>query len=140
MRAKAVTAYIAGGKQLPAQIPDQFGHGIARPAGARGARQREHAGRVRCGGWRTWAAERATSKTVRVQYYALLREQAGRSEETLETSAATPAELYAELRQRHPFQLTPEQLNVALNAEFGDWQTPLQHGDTVVFIPPVAGG
>jgi molybdopterin converting factor subunit 1 len=79
-------------------------------------------------------------KTVRVQYYAILREQAGRNEETLDTSAGTPAELYAELRQRHPFQLGPAQLKVALNSEFGDWQTPLKHGDTVVFIPPVAGG
>ena len=81
-----------------------------------------------------------TAKTVRVQYYAILREQAGRSEETLDTSAGTAAELYAELRQRHPFQLTSAQLKVALNSEFSDWQTPLKHGDTVVFIPPVAGG
>ena len=80
------------------------------------------------------------AKTVRVQYYAILREQAGRSEETLDTSAGTPAELYAELRQRHPFQLTSAQLKVALNSEFSDWQTTLKHGDTVVFIPPVAGG
>jgi molybdenum cofactor guanylyltransferase len=81
-----------------------------------------------------------TSKTIRIQYYAILREQAGRSDETLDTSAGTPAELYAELRQRHPFQLGPAQLKVALNSEFSDWQTPLKHGDTVVFIPPVAGG
>lgn len=79
-------------------------------------------------------------KTLRIQYYAILREQAGRSEETIDTSAATPAELYAELRQRHPFQLAPAQLKVALNSELSDWQTPLKHGDTVVFIPPVAGG
>ena len=31
---------------------------------------------------------------LKIQYYALMREQAGRSEETLETSAATPADLY----------------------------------------------
>jgi molybdopterin-guanine dinucleotide biosynthesis protein A len=80
------------------------------------------------------------TRTVRIQYYAILREQAGRSEETLDTSAGTPTELYAELRQRHPFQLAPAQLKVALNSEFSDWQTPLKHGDTVVFIPPVAGG
>lgn len=79
-------------------------------------------------------------RTLRVQYYAILREQAGRGEETLDTTAATPAELYDELRQRHPFQLNPAQLKVALNSEFSDWQTPLRHGDTVVFIPPVAGG
>jgi molybdopterin-guanine dinucleotide biosynthesis protein A len=85
-------------------------------------------------------ARPGTGKTVRIQYYAILREQAGRSDETLDTSAGTPAELYAELRQRHPFQLGPAQLKVALNSEFSDWQTPLKHGDTVVFIPPVAGG
>lgn len=79
-------------------------------------------------------------RTLRVQYYAILREQAGRSEETLDTTAATPTELYDELRRRHPFQLAPSQLKVALNSEFSDWQTPLRHGDTVVFIPPVAGG
>ncbi|GFE79379.1 hypothetical protein GCM10011487_13790 [Steroidobacter agaridevorans] len=79
-------------------------------------------------------------RTLRVQYYAILREQAGRSEETLDTTAATPAELYEELRNRHPFQLNPTQLKVALNSDFSDWNTPLRHGDTVVFIPPVAGG
>ena len=82
----------------------------------------------------------AKARTLRIQYYAILREQAGRSEETLDTTAATPAELYDELRRRHPFQLTSAQLKVALNSEFSDWHTPLRHGDTVVFIPPVAGG
>jgi molybdenum cofactor guanylyltransferase len=82
----------------------------------------------------------ANHKTLRVQYYAILREQAGRSEETIDTVAGTPAELYAELRARHPFQLAPAQLKVALNAEFSDWHSALKHGDTVVFIPPVAGG
>jgi molybdopterin converting factor subunit 1 len=86
------------------------------------------------------APSEAKARTLRVQYYAILREQAGRSEETLDTTAATPAELYNELRQRHPFQLTAAQLKVALNSEFSDWHTPLRHGDTVVFIPPVAGG
>ena len=80
------------------------------------------------------------ARRIRVQYYALLREQAGRSEETLETRARTPRELYDELRGRHPFTLGPEVLRVAVNAEFGDWSQPLAAGDSVVFIPPVAGG
>lgn len=79
-------------------------------------------------------------KHIRVQYYALLREQAGRSDEALETSAHTPRELYEELRKRHPFSLAPEMLRVAVNAEFGEWTQPLADGDSVVFIPPVAGG
>ncbi|HKZ74793.1 MAG TPA: MoaD family protein [Steroidobacteraceae bacterium] len=80
------------------------------------------------------------NRHIRVQYYAVLREQAGRSEETLETAAGTPGELYAELRARYPFSLAPEMLRVAVNAEFADWGQPLADGDAVVFIPPVAGG
>ena len=75
-----------------------------------------------------------------IHYYALMREQAGRSEETLDTSAATPADLYGELLNRYGFTLTREQLKVAVNSEFSDWSRPLAAGDAVVFIPPVAGG
>ena len=82
----------------------------------------------------------AASRQIKVQYFALLREQAGRSAETVSTGARTPRELYEELRRRHPFSLAPEMLRVAVNAEFGDWSQPLDEGDAVVFIPPVAGG
>lgn len=77
---------------------------------------------------------------IKIQYFALMREQAGRSEESLETSAATPAELYSELRARYPFTLALEQLKVAVNSEFSEWSRRLNPGDAVVFIPPVAGG
>lgn len=88
----------------------------------------------------TLRPEASPTRTVRVQYFALLREQAGRSEETLTTTARTPGELYAELAARHGFTLPAEMLKVAVNTEFGDWSQPLQAGDAVVFIPPVAGG
>jgi len=81
-----------------------------------------------------------SEKAIRVQYYALLREQAGRSDETLTTGARDAGELYTELRQRYPFTLPMEMLRVAINAEFGEWSQPLEAGDVVVFIPPVAGG
>jgi molybdenum cofactor guanylyltransferase len=77
---------------------------------------------------------------LKIQYYALMREQAGRSEESLESSAATPADLYDELARRYGFTLTREQLKVAVNSEFSDWSRRLTAGDAVVFIPPVAGG
>ncbi len=82
----------------------------------------------------------STARRIEVQYYALLREQAGRSAESVTTRARTPRELYEELRKRHPFSLAPEMLRVAVNAEFADWSQPLGEGDAVVFIPPVAGG
>ena len=82
----------------------------------------------------------AEAKALRVQYFAVLREQAGRREEAIETRARTAADLYEELKHRYGFQLSAVQLKVALNNEFSDWQTPLKSGDAVVFIPPVAGG
>jgi molybdenum cofactor guanylyltransferase len=82
----------------------------------------------------------AEPKRLTVQYFALLREQAGRREEALVSAARTPRELFAELAARYPFTLAPEMLRVAINAEFGEWSTPLADGDAVVFIPPVAGG
>ena len=79
-------------------------------------------------------------RRVSVQYYALLREQAGRREETLTTTAATAQQLYQELSARYPFTLPADVLRVAINADFREWPAPLADGDAVVFIPPVAGG
>jgi molybdopterin-guanine dinucleotide biosynthesis protein A len=86
------------------------------------------------------APQGSDAMQIKVQYYAILREQAGRSEETVATAARTPRDLYAELQRRHPFSLGADSLRVAINAEFSDWSQPLVEGDAVVFIPPVAGG
>jgi len=77
---------------------------------------------------------------IQLRYYALLREQAGRQSETIETAARTPSALYEELAARHGFRLARSQLKVAVNASFADWSSALADGDEVVFIPPVAGG
>lgn len=77
---------------------------------------------------------------IEIQYFALLREQAGRSSERVTTTAATPADLYAELRSAHGFSLPAAMLRVAVNDEFCEWSQRLHAGDRVVFIPPVAGG
>jgi molybdopterin converting factor subunit 1 len=78
-------------------------------------------------------------KTIQLEYFAVLRETAGINAETLETAAATPAQLYQELLGRYPFP-DQETLKVAVNDEFGSWETQLNDGDRLVFIPPVAGG
>jgi molybdenum cofactor guanylyltransferase len=77
---------------------------------------------------------------IRVQYFALLREQAGRSGETVSSRARDAGELYAELQLARGLRLRPEQLRVAINGEFADWSQALSEDDSVVFLPPVAGG
>lgn len=79
-------------------------------------------------------------KRIRIQYFAVLREQAGISDEEVETDAESPDNLYRELKDTHGFSLDAAQLKVAINGDFAPWNSPLADGDTVVFIPPVAGG
>jgi molybdopterin converting factor subunit 1 len=79
-------------------------------------------------------------KTVTVQYFAILREQRGLTQEEFATAASTPAALYDELRARHGFTLPAERVRAAVNDEFVASAAPLRDGDRVVFIPPVAGG
>ena len=76
---------------------------------------------------------------IAVEYFAILRERTGLDHETLQTHTNTPADLFAELQLRYDFPKMAG-VKVAINDEFADWQCPLQDGDTVVFIPPVAGG
>ena len=78
-------------------------------------------------------------KTIEIEYFAILREQAGMSREQISTAAGTAAELFDELREKHGFA-APSNFKVAVNEEFSDWEAALSEGDRVVFIPPVAGG
>ena len=80
------------------------------------------------------------AKTIKIQYFAVLRELRGCSEESVQTVASTAVELYRELQVEHGFQLDPDALRLAVNDELRDWDTLLNDNDSVVFIPPVAGG
>ena len=80
------------------------------------------------------------NKSLKLRYFAALRDQVGREEEILELPVNTPAELYAALQQRYGLTLEPASLRVAVNDCFVPMDSPLAEGDQVVFIPPVAGG
>ncbi|MGV6807372.1 MAG: MoaD/ThiS family protein [bacterium] len=77
---------------------------------------------------------------VTIQYFAQFRDQAGQSEESIDTAATTPRQLFAEVAEKHRFSLNQEDVKVAVNDEFADWDDVLSEGDYLVFIPPVAGG
>lgn len=79
-------------------------------------------------------------KRVLIHYFALLREQRGKSKEWVKTEAASLGELYSELRDKHGFTLGLDQLKVALNADFASMESGFEEKDTIAFIPPVAGG
>ncbi len=79
-------------------------------------------------------------KTLSVRYFAIFREQRGTADESIQTDAADEQTLYNELQSQYPFTLPVDRLRAAVNGEFQPWPAPLQDGDEVVFIPPVAGG
>lgn len=79
-------------------------------------------------------------KSVSVQYFALLRDQAGKNDETLTVSCDTYADLYHHLQQKYSFTLPVQLIQVAVNDEFSQIGRPISDGARVVFIPPVAGG
>lgn len=76
---------------------------------------------------------------VRIEYFAILREHAGKSAEEVQTAATTAGALFDELADRYAFP-GMSAMKVAINDEFGEWDSVLADGDSVVFIPPVAGG
>ncbi|GBR05965.1 MoaD/ThiS family protein [Asaia siamensis] len=75
-----------------------------------------------------------------LEYFALLRDEAGCPQEEIDTSATSLAMLYDELTHRHGFTLPAKRLRVAVNAAFANWDHRPAEGDHVVFIPPVSGG
>lgn len=79
-------------------------------------------------------------KTVRIQYFAQLREERGLVEEDYATEAEDAAALYEELASRHGFTVPTSALCVAVNGAFAQRDARLSPGDVVVFLPPVAGG
>ena len=77
---------------------------------------------------------------IQIGYFALLREQAGLAQEVWETEGQTPKDVFRELRQHYGFTLQENQVKVAVNDQFTEFDRPLNEGDRLVFIPPVAGG
>ena len=81
-----------------------------------------------------------STRLLKIRFFAVLREQAGCSALEIITAARTSAELYGELQASHQLTFRADLLRVAVNERYVAMDTPLQAGDQVVFIPPVAGG
>ena len=84
--------------------------------------------------------DQGDSVRISVRYFALLREQAGRESETIETGDISGRALYRQLVSKYKFSLDSNRVRLAINDAFSDWDTALKDGDVIVFVPPVAGG
>ncbi|MCX7643746.1 MAG: molybdopterin converting factor subunit 1 [Rhodobacteraceae bacterium] len=81
---------------------------------------------------------------IEVLYFAWVRERIGLPRERVETRAATPAELVAELSAREARYAAAfadlAALRVAIDQELAEWDTPLAGAREVAFFPPMTGG
>lgn len=82
--------------------------------------------------------------TLRVLYFAWLRERIGLPREEIETQASTVAALVDELRAREErYALAFSDLGavrVALDQELAEFDAPLAGVREVAFFPPMTGG
>jgi molybdopterin converting factor subunit 1 len=79
---------------------------------------------------------------VRVKFFAILRERAGKAEVTKELGeGSSVGELWRQLQQDYPKLNVPGlRLLYAVNQNYVDVHHALKENDEVVFIPPVSGG
>jgi len=79
-------------------------------------------------------------KSVTLRYFSILRDEAGCSEEVINTTVTTLKALYEEQRERHGWTLSLTHVKVAVNGGFGRMSDAFGDGDEIVFLPPSAGG
>jgi len=80
--------------------------------------------------------------TIRLRFFAALRERLKTSEATRDVPAgASPADVWSALCREHP-ELVPlsGSMSFAVNREYVDRLHCLHEGDELALIPPVSGG
>jgi molybdopterin converting factor subunit 1 len=79
---------------------------------------------------------------IRLLFFAILRDIAGRSEDIVELPDGSRAsDVWQRLRDEHPaLRDYVQPPMIAINESYVSADEPLRDGDELAFIPPVAGG
>ena len=81
-----------------------------------------------------------SSKKIQLLYFASIRQKTILSEETIETHAQTILELWYNIKEKYQLTLDDKLIRFAVNEEYQNMNYQLKDNDSIVFIPPVAGG
>ncbi|MFP4079525.1 MAG: molybdopterin converting factor subunit 1 [Ectothiorhodospira sp.] len=75
---------------------------------------------------------------ITVRYFARLREELGREQDTLDAKGLScVADIWA---RAHPGRERPPGVLMAVNQAYANPEDPVRDGDEVAFFPPVTGG
>jgi molybdopterin synthase sulfur carrier subunit len=75
---------------------------------------------------------------IKVRYFASLREQMGRTEETLAADGlSTVNDVWKSISRGQPLA---DNMLAAVNMDYAKPGSPVKDGDEVAFFPPVTGG
>jgi molybdopterin synthase sulfur carrier subunit len=93
-------------------------------------------------GYNLAVAPAAQTIRVKVLFFGRLKEIIGHGEESIASADATTIEQLFALYSTRNSELAKYRpsLVASRNQEFVGWDTPLQSGDEVAFLPPVSGG
>ena len=76
--------------------------------------------------------------SITVKYFAVLREQAGKAEDTIDfEKGMTIVDVWKKTMSEDEI---PAKIKVAVNLEYSRTETKLNDGDEVAFFPAVTGG
>jgi len=76
--------------------------------------------------------------SIKVYYFASLKEHVGSSEHELDfTQSLTVKDVWF---QANPALVLPKNTLAAINMDYVDWDSLVSDGDVLAFFPPVTGG
>lgn len=76
--------------------------------------------------------------SIKVRYFASLKDRVGRAEDTLDSSKlSTVRSVWC---AANPDATLPDNILAAVNMDYVELDSPVKEGDEVAFFPPVTGG
>lgn len=79
-------------------------------------------------------------KNIKVLFFGKLKEVWLTGQLTVQTESSNIEELYQELLDTAVYEPFKASIKVACNDEFCDWDSTIENGDEIAFLPPASGG
>ncbi len=79
-------------------------------------------------------------KKLEILFFGKLKEVWNTNSITLESNSQNIESLYSELLETASEEPNKASIKVAINDEFVEWETTINDGDTIAFLPPASGG